>query len=566
MTPSDSAIQEADARTRSLAAEMRPADDQVLIRMYGQGLGDCFLMALPRSGGERSRPVYVLIDCGVIMGTPGGAERMRRIVADIRRTTRDEALLDEEGEPKGHLDLLVVTHRHWDHLSGFVYAEEEWQKIQVDELWTSWTEAPDPNGLSGVLERLLTTQRRALAAVADKAIKLGLDVQLETVINLMGFLGGEPEEQGFAAAKSVGDAFDLARARAGGNHTLCEPGEVRPLPGTDAVAYVLGPPKDLDLLRRMNPSRKEAERETFGLDPTIVLRRMLDEPSALNAFVMPLLGPALAVAEDGDEEVALVRGDLFERSFPFDRSVRVPLAVAETAATNEVQEFPALASYYDETNHWRRIDTDWLAAAEAFALTVDNLINNTSLVLAIELPPKNPEAAGKVLLFVADAQVGNWLSWDEIERWKPMDGAHPSQTTPRLDDLLRRTAFYKVGHHGSHNATLKARGVERMRDDGSLAAFVPVSAAVAQQIKGWTEMPLAEMLDALDERCGGAVVLANGELWKTDGGARAERVRDRLELATSEEELPAMVRSLRDGGEVEIEGAVPLWVQAAVGY
>jgi uncharacterized protein YfiM (DUF2279 family) len=35
-------------------------------------------------------------------------------------------------------------------------------------------------------------------------------------------------------------------------------------------------------------------------------------------------------------------------------------------------------------------------------------VDNTSLVLAIEL------ADGDVLLFAADAQVGNWLSWQDL--------------------------------------------------------------------------------------------------------------------------------------------------------
>ena len=60
-------------------------------------------------------------------------------------------------------------------------------------------------------------------------------------------------------------------------------------------------------------------------------------------------------------------------------------------------------------------------------------------MLAIELV-----ASGKVLLFAADAQTGNWLSWSAV---KFKDGA-------KLDDLLKRTVFYKVGHHASHNATL----------------------------------------------------------------------------------------------------------------
>ena len=68
--------------------------------------------------------------------------------------------------------------------------------------------------------------------------------------------------------------------------------------------------------------------------------------------------------------------------------------------------------------------------------------NNSSLVLAIELV-----ASGKVLLFAADAQTGNWSSWA---------GVNWDDHTVHTDDLLARTVFYKVGHHASHNATLVA--------------------------------------------------------------------------------------------------------------
>lgn len=42
------------------------------------------------------------------------------------------------------------------------------------------------------------------------------------------------------------------------------------------------------------------------------------------------------------------------------------------------------------------------------ALMLDSATNNTSLVLGIELDP------GEVLIFAADAQVGNWLSWQDL--------------------------------------------------------------------------------------------------------------------------------------------------------
>ena len=92
----------ATSRSRTATRRFKPAADQVRIRMYGQGLGDCFLLAFPRMPADANRPVYVLIDCGVIGGSPGGQQAMREIVTDIKQSTG------------GHLELLVITHEHCD--------------------------------------------------------------------------------------------------------------------------------------------------------------------------------------------------------------------------------------------------------------------------------------------------------------------------------------------------------------------------------------------------------------------------------------------------------------------
>jgi hypothetical protein len=148
---------------------------------------------------------------------------------------------------------------------------------------------------------------------------------------------------------------------------------------------------------------------------------------------------------------------------------------------------------------WRRIDHEWLSAFRQLALDLDSDTNNTSLVLAFEFAQ-----TGEVLLFVGDAQVGNWQSWASLEfkvpgREKPMP-AH---------DLLRRTAFYKVGHHCSHNATLRTGGLELMtRDD--LVAFIPLDKATArkQGKKGW-DMPAGPLYTALQEKTGKRVVISD---------------------------------------------------------
>ena len=70
-------------------------------------------------------------------------------------------------------------------------------------------------------------------------------------------------------------------------------------------------------------------------------------------------------------------------------------------------------------------------------------VNNTSLVLAIELVD-----TGRVLMFTGDAQRGSWFSWSKL-KW-PVPGTDDVSAK----ELLARTVLYKVGHHGSHNATL----------------------------------------------------------------------------------------------------------------
>ena len=47
----------------------------VTIRMYCQGLGDCFLLTFVTDADKE--PVRVLIDCGVLQHTPGARRRVR---------------------------------------------------------------------------------------------------------------------------------------------------------------------------------------------------------------------------------------------------------------------------------------------------------------------------------------------------------------------------------------------------------------------------------------------------------------------------------------------------------
>jgi hypothetical protein len=124
------------------------------------------------------------------------------------------------------------------------------------------------------------------------------------------------------------------------------------------------------------------------------------------------------------------------------------------------------------------------------------MTNNTSLVLAFQLTETKPR---KVLLFAADAQVGNWLSWKELQ-W-PGDGASKDNVSGL--DLVRQTVFYKVGHHGSLNATLREKGLEMM-ESPELVAMIPVDENWAKT-RGWHH-PEEKLVKRLMEKTRGRVI------------------------------------------------------------
>jgi hypothetical protein len=165
-----------------------------------------------------------------------------------------------------------------------------------------------------------------------------------------------------------------------------------------------------------------------------------------------------------------------------------------------------LTQLYEAAGTWQRIDGDWLGTASDLALKIDGDVNNTSLALALELAEKD------VLLFPADAQVGNWESWGD-QTYPASDDTKSQQL--KIDDLLSRTIFYKVGHHASHNATLRDRGLELMTDT-RLCAMIPVVRKTAREqknknaVNGWA-MPYADLFERLQQRTDNRILTGDGD-------------------------------------------------------
>ena len=424
----------------------------VSIRMYRQGLGDCFLLAFP--GAKAGETYHVLIDCGVIFGNPGAVEKMTAVAQDISDAT------------EGEIDLLVITHEHWDHVSGFTQAATVFENLRFHNLWFAWTEDPEDE----LADQLRRDFKKTLAALGAALSRARNPLSLSRVQSILGFFG-DPSNLAASGKSDTASAMESAKRfveESKGAISYLSPGD-GPLsfPKGSSTAkgvrtFVLGPPKNAKTLRKINPSKKHPE-TYHGFDASRL---------------------AMAVAP----------GSSPNGFFPFEGRLRIPSPLLES--------HPFFRKFYtsNDAEAWRRIDDDWLGGAEEIALSMDSYTNNTSLVLAIELIPSE-----KVLLFVGDAQVGNWLSWEGLN-WTVKKGT--KETTVSASEMLRRTVLYKVGHHASHNATMQEKGLEQMESE-SLTALVPVNEEVAHEIKNWRKMPFIPLMQRLAEKTSGRVIRAD---------------------------------------------------------
>ena len=526
------------------SARLLADDGKVKVRLYCQGVGDAFLLAFPTA--DPAEPAYLLIDCGIAKGTPDREARSRRIVENIAAATG------------GRLDILVITHQHFDHISSFQDSWREWLEIQVENLYLPWTEATAEKGEVKGKTTFEEVLNRAAEAALGQASPQALRSQprLGAQADFLGFTPGE-------APRNMDDAMDFARSLCRGKIRYFYPGDVFKVPGTQSFGYVLGPPR----LDQKNPAGKPyiellEDRDAmysyrdFGLEPD---RGRIGGPNSF-ALSDDRALPALASG--------LLAADALDRNFDEDFS---PFSHEQRLDWDFAMAAPFFEKHYGssprgEGGAWRRIDEDWLGGMADLALRAGDFTNNISLVLAFDLP-----GSEKMMLFPGDAQVGNWLSWHQIDKWSYVDDAIParapesSATQTLMENLLGRVAFYKVGHHGSHNATVKKQGLELMSDD--LVAFIPVSVPVAQDLMGYCPMPFYPVLRAIQQKTRGRVFLPNGQALEPLASGSHEELRAAAGMRISAEKLPAKLgkgAQGKKGEQLEDEGPLYLeWTQPA---
>jgi glyoxylase-like metal-dependent hydrolase (beta-lactamase superfamily II) len=307
--------------SEAAAGKMAAPATGVKVRMYRQALRDCFLLAFPTRG---PRPCYVLVDCGVQLGTVEAADTMQQAAASLALATG------------GKIDVLMATREHWDHVADFQQAKEAFDPIEIGQVWASWTE--DPNDPTA---RRLRSRReiavRALHEAAQELRQCGDEDSagsLESVLGSFGDLG----KDGRPAAVQQTMAYLFGR---GQPPRYLRPGDRLELPGVDSArVYVLGPPG---------------------------------------------VTPGLAAAEGTAHEAG--GAELKTQSFPFDPYYRVPVDAARLDPFFQASYFGVAGQSSEHEMAWRQIENEWLTSASHLTSQLDASANHTGLALAVELMP-----------------------------------------------------------------------------------------------------------------------------------------------------------------------------------
>jgi beta-lactamase superfamily II metal-dependent hydrolase len=379
------------------------------VRMYNVGFGDAFRVTV-RDGQDTWR---MLVDCGV--HSHGQARPMDESVQNVI------ADLVEDCGGKPHLDVVVATHHHQDHISGF--AEDDWASVEVSEVWVPFVENDEDDDAVELkrvhsiaamkLEAMIATRLSRLAA-DDSAAANMLDDALAFAVN------------------SRGNEKATNRLLSRNNTTFANEPHVRYLPSRfraqniieadkcGVVAHILGPPRDPDMIKKMHPPAR-AGWLTLNLDD--------DE-----------------IGDDGGDEWAL-----FSPGYIVADNAQVP---AELIGAQKAMDLDSLTN-----------DVGLLTAASI----LERSVNNTSLFFVLDV-------RGVRFLFPGDAQHG---AWEHV------------RTNPAAKKLISSVDFYKVGHHGSHNATPKPFVLEDWKIPGD--AMVPWG-----MVKRWKDtIPKQELIEAL---------------------------------------------------------------------
>ncbi len=380
----------------------------IRVRMYRVGFGDFFLVSLQTTTGLK----HILIDCGVHA---------------CDASSMDDAVANMAVETGHELSLVIMTHRHADHISGFAKCKDVFSQFTVEQVWMSWLEDKSNQEAVNFQANLAMVAERMQAALAarNRPEDDEFDMMAENIT------GGGSSSNTVALDVLHGGFKNKAPV------TYYKAGDTPMLPKdlVDAglTAKILGPPHDRELINQMNGKNEQY----------------------LAASEISFSGPVQ----------------------PFGANFCVR---SRDYRLLDIQHY----SQRDVERTVLEAQPDMLAAK---AKQADNTLNNQSLVVLFTYKKKN-------LLFAGDAQWGNWENFLYGGRFGST--GHTS-LTKESQSILGSLDFYKVGHHGSTNATPKD-ALNAMRE--GLVAMCSTEPGCYGSVKSGTEVPRIPLLEALDKK------------------------------------------------------------------
>jgi hypothetical protein len=299
-------------------------------------------------------------------------------------------------ETESKLALIIVTHRHKDHIIGFSRCATEFEQFSVDAVWMPIWESENDAKIQEFQADLHQFALNLGAALAGRDDPISEAIQ-GFVLNATGEGPG---------GGSNAESLRMLKTSFGVKPQYLARGDKAKLPSAlqkaGLTAQILGPPP-------------------------------VDEPDFLK---LKDLKKDVGQYLDNQRNAQPADGEQAQGLMPFQ-----PKYVASQS------DYPANAfrEWRDPNALEEGVRSSTPAALYLAGETLDNLLNNQSLVVLFGWQ-------GKQLLFAGDAQAGNWEYWlyDEGVPARDPTGLELSDDSKKI---LRDIDFYKVGHHGSTNAT-----------------------------------------------------------------------------------------------------------------
>jgi beta-lactamase superfamily II metal-dependent hydrolase len=365
--------------------------EKITIRTYNVGFGDCFLLKFHYQQFERN----ILLDFGTTSRPHGSSRDLKKKIAiDIKEKCNQK------------LHAVIATHRHRDHISGFRTSKNGLGSGDIiasckpDIVIQPWTEHPQAKSDA--------TEPPSVLMQGGTALRQPYSIKISSMQSFMKYA--------VSVARKVEKQNRSSMLGSSQSNIDKEWEEIEAVGTTNL--------KNLNAIK--NLSTMSHKNKYFYVH--FGSKSGLEE--VLPGVTTHVLGPPTLKQSEGET--------LSQRSADPTEFWKLQARAEKVVRDKKYKLFPGADIISGEDP----VDIRWFKDQFHFSYKqqllqfvrdVDNAINNTSVILLMECGKEK-------LLFSGDAQIENWQY---------------ALNKSSVQDLLKDVTVYKVGHHGSTNATPK---------------------------------------------------------------------------------------------------------------